>query len=386
MIKPQQKGMPCIETVVCETLAHAMGFPEFDASKRKVLFFCRGRGSGHAVPDIEIAKELLRLRPNVEFRFVSYATGAETLAEFGMPLIDIGLPEENSLLDTIVIATRIMGWLQPDLVVAHEEFGALPAAGVFQKPTIFLTDWFVDGDRITMAALRYADEILFLDEKGWFEEPSQAKGKVTYVGQILRHFEYSLADRTRARGELGLAAEAFVVAVLPGGYANEEKAPIADLVLRSFDLLDRPSKRLVWVAGSDAAALRTRTASRNDICVIERDWQIDRLMVASDVAITKANRKTVIELESLGIPSVALSAELNPIDDARARSSGGVTFRLIAETDAERLVADLNRAADQRPSPVEKPRPQGGLTIVAQQIAAALERAVRLNADIGTDS
>jgi hypothetical protein len=363
-----------------------MRFPEFETSKNRVLFFCRGRGSGHAIPDVEIAKELLGLQSNVELRFISYATGAKTLAEFGMPLIDVGLPEENSLLDTIVIATKLTGWLQPDLVVAHEEFGALPAARVFDKPAIFLTDWFVDGDRITMAALRYADQILFLDEEGWFKEPPQAKGKVTYVGQILRQFQYSLADRARARVELGLPAEAFVIAVLPGGYATEEKAPITDLVLRSFDLLDRATKRLIWVAGSDAPDLRAKTASRDDIHVIERDWQIDRLMVASDVAITKANRKTVLELESLGIPSVALSAGLNPIDDVRARSCRGVTFRLVAETDAERLVADLNWASVQRPGAVEKPRPQGGLAIVAQQIAAALKRAMSRNAVVGSDA
>jgi spore coat polysaccharide biosynthesis predicted glycosyltransferase SpsG len=145
-----------------------------------------------------------------------------------------------------------------------------------------------------------------------------------------------------------------------------------DLVLRSFDLLDRASKRLIWVAGSDTEALRTKTGTRDNVFVVEHEWQIDRLMVASDVAITKANRKTVIELESLGIPSVALSAGLNPIDDARARSCEGVTFRLISETDAELLVSDLERAMDRRPVAVEKPHPERGATIVARHIAAAL--------------
>lgn len=85
----------------------AMAFPEFEPNKRKVLFFCRGRGSGHAIPDIEITNELLRLRGDVEVRFVSYATGAKTLAEFGFPVIDLGLPELNSLLDVIVLATKV---------------------------------------------------------------------------------------------------------------------------------------------------------------------------------------------------------------------------------------------------------------------------------------
>jgi hypothetical protein len=353
-----------------------VAFPEFEpnqtTNQKKVLFFCRGRGSGHAIPDIEITKELLRLRTDIEVRFVSYATGARTLAEFGFSVIDLDLPELNSLLDVIVLATKVTGWLQPDLVVAHEEFGALPAARVYDRPAIFLTDWFVEAGRITMETLRFADQILFIDKEGCFEEPPQAKGKVTYVGPVLRRFAYSLADRARARGELGLPEEAVVITVLPGSYATEARAPIADLVLRSFDLLDRTSKRLLWVAASDTEALRAKTDSRDDVLVMEREWQIDRLMVASDVAITKANRKTVIELESLGIPSVALSAGLNPIDDARARSCEGVTFRLISETDAELLVSDLERAMDRRPVAVEKPHPERGATIVARHIAAAL--------------
>jgi len=350
----------------------AMAFPEFEPNKRKVLFFCRGRGSGHAIPDIEITNELLRLRGDVEVRFVSYATGATTLAEFGFPVIDLGLPELNSLLDVIVLATKITGWLQPDLVVAHEEFGALPAARVYDRPAIFLTDWFVESERITMGTLRFADQILFIDDEGYFEEPPQAKGKVTYVGPVLRRFAYSLADRPRARCELGLPEGAVVIAVLPGSYATEERAPIADLVLRAFDSLDRTSKRLIWIAGSDTEPLRTKAGSRDNVQVMEREWQIDRLLVASDVVITKANRKTVVELESLGIPSLALSAELNPIDDARARSCEGVTFRLISETNAELLVSDLKRAMDRRPAAVEKPQPERGAMLAAQHIAAAI--------------
>jgi UDP-N-acetylglucosamine:LPS N-acetylglucosamine transferase len=363
---------PCTVSLRCGTLAHAMGFPEFEPNRKKVLFFCRGRGSGHAIPDIEITKELLTLRPDVEVRFVSYATGATTLAELGFQVIDLGLPELNSLLDVIVLATKLTAWLQPDLVVAHEEFGALLAARVFDKPAIFLTDWFVDGDRITMAALRFADQILFIDKPGYFEEPPQAKGRVTYVGPILRRFEYSLADRSQARRELGLSDDAVVISVLPGSHATEARAPIADLVLRSFDLLDSSTKFLVWVAGSDTLAIRNKAGARDDVIVKERDWKIDRLMVASDVVITKANRKTVLELESLGIPSVALSMELNPIDDARTRSCESVTFRLASEMDAELLASDISRAMSRGPFQVEKPRPEKGATIAARQIAAVL--------------
>ena len=76
---------------------------EFNPDKEKILFFCRGRGSGHAIPDIEVVKELATVRPEAEVRFVSYGTGATTLAEHGHEVIDIQLPELNSMLTLAVI-------------------------------------------------------------------------------------------------------------------------------------------------------------------------------------------------------------------------------------------------------------------------------------------
>lgn len=313
-----------------------MPFPEFDPAKKKLLFFSRGRGRGHAIPDIEIVKELQKKSDDIDLRFVSYGTGARTIEEFGFPLIDLGLPEENSLTDTLVLAGKLIGWLQPDLVVSHEEFAVLPAAKIFDKPAVFLTDWFVEPERITMATLRYADEILFLDEPGIFEEPPYVKGKVTYIGPILRRFEYTKKDRNRAREELGLPRDAMVVAVLPGSW-TEERVPSYDLVMGAFDLLDRDPKRLIWVAGADYEMLREKTAGREDILVIERDWKIERIMVACDVAVTKANRKTLLELDHLGIPTVTLSHGSNPIDELRASRLSSTRTLPSGETDQDAL-------------------------------------------------
>ena len=155
-----------------------MPFPEFDPGKKKILFFSRGRGRGHAFPDMEIVRELQKQSDDVQVRFVSYGTGARTIQQFGFPLIDLGLPEEGSLTQVSVLAAKLIGWLQPDLVISHEEFAVMPAAKIFDKKTVFVVDWFVEPDRLIMQMLYYADEILFLDEPGTYEEPSFLKGKV----------------------------------------------------------------------------------------------------------------------------------------------------------------------------------------------------------------
>src|SRR6185436_12342936 len=140
-----------------------MSFPEFDPDRKKVILFSRGRGSGHAVADMQIASELFELRPDVQIRFVSYGAGAKTLRERDVPVIDLGLPDANSIAATTVLTGRVIGRLQPDLVVAHEEFSALPSAKIFGKRTALITDFFGEAGTFSTESLWFADHVLFLD-------------------------------------------------------------------------------------------------------------------------------------------------------------------------------------------------------------------------------
>src|SRR5712691_3677218 len=98
-----------------------MPFPEFEREKKKVLFFSRGRGRGHAIPDVEIIRALGAVRPDAEVRIVSYGTGCATFTDLGFPVVDLGLPDTSPIAETSVLAGRLIGWLNPDLVVSHEE-------------------------------------------------------------------------------------------------------------------------------------------------------------------------------------------------------------------------------------------------------------------------
>jgi hypothetical protein len=167
-----------------------------------------------------------------------------------------------------------------------------------------------------MYLLAYADEIIFLDEPGTFDEPAHTKGKVHYTAPVLRSFSYGRADRSRARQELGLPLDAVVISVFPGSW-TEEEGPIYDLVSAAFGLISAPRKNLIWIAGSDYDLLSERAKTHPSIVIKKADWQIDRLFVASDLGITKANRKTAMELAALGIPSISLSHGLNWPDDVR---------------------------------------------------------------------
>jgi len=292
-----------------------MPFPEFEAGKKRVLFFSRGRGRGHAVPDIAIFHALTTMRGDVDVRFVSYGTGAETFRAFDISIVDLDLPDSGSIVDTSVLAGKLIGWLDPDLVIVHEEFAAIPAARIFDKRTIVLTDWFLASEGYAMNSLKFSDEILFLGQEGVYEEPSWLRGRVSYLGPLVRPFQYEPGDRSRARHELGIPQDATVLSVFPGSWP-ESQAPLLDAVIEAFDSLPQMPKRLIWLTGSDAAVVNRAIAGRQDAASFETYWDIDRLMVASDVAVTKANRKTVFELQYLAVPTIAVTFSLNPGDDA----------------------------------------------------------------------
>jgi predicted glycosyltransferase len=359
----------------------AMSSADFVPDKAGVLFFSRGRGYGHAIPDIEIARALMALRGDIDLRMVSYASGAKAIANAGLPLIELELPELNPITLTTVLAAKLIGWLRPTLVIAHEEFPAMPAAKIFDVPAVFLTDWFIEPDTYPMHALQFADAVFFLDDEGIYKEPAFLKGRVEYLGRFQRDFAYTRQDRPKARRELGIAEDAFVVSVLPGRFNTEARAPIADPVLQAFDQLSLPAKHLIWVAGDDAPTLRARTANRPDITVLDFDPQIDRIMVAADVAITKATRKTTLELESLGIPQIALSSGVNHIDDHRATRVAGLRLlktESLTPAGLARQIFTATQAQITTPSPCKHTTPES----LARELAGVTKQA-RRNAETG---
>jgi UDP-N-acetylglucosamine:LPS N-acetylglucosamine transferase len=349
-----------------------MSFPEFEPGKKRLLFFVRGRGRGHAIPDLAIVDELLALRDDVEVRLVSYATGSEAIKQHGRSLIDLPLPESGSIPEMSVIAGKLIGWLKPDLVVSHEEFAAIPAAAIFSVPSIALTDWFTGTDRYSMGSLRFAEEILFLGTEGTFPEPPWLTGKTRYVGTILRDFQYTTADQVRARRELSIPEEATVVAVFPGSW-SEERTPLADIVLQAFDALTGASKRLIWFAGADREFIASRTRGRDDVVIFDYYRDIDRLMVAANVSITKTNRKTVFELRHLNVPTIAVTYGLNPPDDIAVTSLKGVVRLQGNELNAEELRSHLERLIASPPERDEFPVCR--VAHCGELLSAALDRA-----------
>lgn len=320
----------------------------------KAMMVSRGHGKGHALPDMAIAAKVSSANPHVRWQFVSYAAGAEAYRAFGYDVLDMKAADNPPMWDMVVAFTRLIADSPPDLVVSHEEIGIIPAAKAFHIPSLFITDFFADPIHPFTQALRHAERIIFTAQQGLFTEPPYLRGKVHYVGRAVREMKYEVSDRDRVRVELHMPIDAFLVLCQPGSWLDSQ-VPLAELLLAAWELLPIASKRLVWIAGREYEAITARVGERPDIIVRREDWNLDRLMAASNILITKANRMTVYEAAAMGLPSISMSTLLNWPDDVAitavesnlALLSGDMTPEKFA-----RLIVQKARTACDRASEV----------------------------------
>lgn len=285
----------------------------------RLLFFSRGRGRGHAIPDDAIISRLGQVVPDLDVLFVSYATGARVLRNLGYDVIDLGFGENSEMFPTLIKATRIISHLQPSLVISHEEFAVPLAAKIVGVRNIFLTDWFPSDSYSLMQSISYSDTIICLDHLESIDFPAGLQSNAIFTGPVFRDFSISRTDRQDIRRELNVEKSTFLIGVIPGGASNslECNSPIWSLVTKAFEGIPSTEKKLIWIADEDFDLLSSFSSSNDRIQILKPRNDIERLMTACDVVITKGNRITTLEAAALGVQTISLSHGLNPIDDRR---------------------------------------------------------------------
>lgn len=262
-----------------------------------------------------IAKALQSIDSSAEVKFVSYSTGASTLRSGGWDLIDLNLPADNGFLPTLLCCSDVIRRENPTVVIAHEEFSALVAARLAFTPAIFISAWLPQSPGVAFDSMAYANAAIIFEAPGIFSTPASMRVRPVFVGPLARQTRYSPDDRSAARQELGIEPGSVVVSVIPGGGATEKKAPLFGTVLDAFQRIQSESKRLYWLGGPDAADLRAATGLPAGVQILDHQPDIDRILVSSDVVVTKGTRGATYDAAMLGVPSISLSFGLNPIDD-----------------------------------------------------------------------
>jgi hypothetical protein len=284
-----------------------------NASQNINFVFSRGRGFGHAIPDMDIVAEIGKMDRAIDVHFASYATDASVLEAKGHKLTNLNLPENNAFVETLVASHRLITESKPDVIVAHEEFSAIVAARLTGVPSIFISAWLPPAGSIGAESLLSASSILVIDVPGLFPVPTGTTAHVHYSGPILRKMKYTWKDRLVLRRENGIPDEALAILVVPGGWASEERSPIVETVFSAYAMLTRAPKHLIWLAGKDTESIKQRAAASGlgGVTVLPHCDPIERVMAACDVVITKGTRGITMDATSVGVPSISLSPGLN---------------------------------------------------------------------------
>jgi hypothetical protein len=325
-------------------------------SDEQFVFFSRGMGRGHAIPDNEIARAILLRLQNARIRFVSYGTGAETLRQLGWDVVDLGVPEHVSFPEMLISTIPLLSELSSDIVIAHEEYAPLCVAKAMNRSSLCLTDWFGSEELLEMQSLRCADKVFFLDDAGYYDEPSYLRGRVEYCGYVTGPLS-TTPVKSECRRALDIPVEATTLLCAPGGAQmfSEERTPLFQLALSAYDLLPMEVKRLIWVCSDvDYNSLRDTVAGRDDIMLMTPHQGFSRTLQACDLLLTKGNRCTLFEGETLGIPSMSVSFGVNPIDDYRVtRMRSHIALRakgLTAKTLRDNMLLSLTKLPRLKPT------------------------------------
>lgn len=247
-------------------------------------------------------------------------------------------------------------------------------------PSVFLTDWFLNEEWLHMQCLQYATEVIFMDEPGYFNEPSYLHGKIHYTDSVFRRLNCDSEDRASARIKLNLPQSCTVITVVPGGSLmhGEARAPLFDVAFGAFRLMSAPQKQMLWITGNpDYDALTERTLGRDNISIIKPLRDFTTVLMASDLVITKGNRTPLMECEILGVPSISISSGQNPVDDLRiARIPTNTALRLRG-LNAETLRNHIERSLSgksQWPTRTDRDVLRGG-RLTAQRLYSHIESA-----------
>ncbi len=283
----------------------------------KILYLSRGRGFSHAMYDSLILKELKNINKDLSILVASYDKGYIYFRGNGFRPFNLGLKQNDEL--TLKAGLRMWSLIRkfkPDLIISDEVFIVLHITKGLKIPSILITHWFFETynkKHPIIPAVKKADYVIFVDTPLFHTIPYDFNVHLTFVGPVIREFEYSLKDKKKARDELGINMEDKVILVTPGG-RHKDRNRLLEVTIEVFKELQGKNLKLILLTGELYEEFLGRFAGDDSIIVKDYDWKIDRLMVASDLVICKGTFMTMWELAYLGVPSISIPDLSNPVD------------------------------------------------------------------------
>ena len=336
-------------------------------TSRPVYALLAGGGTaGHVIPGLAVARSLVeRGHPPDSLLFVGSDHGIETelVPEAGFGFVGLpgrGLQRRVTLANVAAVAGLLIAVVRgialvrrtrPKVVVVVGGFAsaACTIGALLWRVPMVVTEQNARAGAANRLAGRFAKAAAVA-----FPETDLPRRVVT--GNPVRP-EILAADRTRdgaaARAELALPDDRTVVAVFSGSLGSRSINTAVRGLVEIWR--DRGDLAIRHVVGSrDWDELGSPPDLPGDGLLyqtVRYEDHMDRLLVAADLAVTRAGGNTVAELAVVGVPAVLVPLPIAPRDHQTANAAvvlraGGAVLVADAELTADRLARELQPLLD----------------------------------------
>lgn len=287
----------------------------------RVLFAGGGTG-GHINPAISIADYIKEREPDFQALFVGTKAGLETklvpAAGYDIRYIDVQGFNRKKIYKNVKVVCKllksrsdckkIIQEFQPDVVVCTGGYVSGPVCMAAHKLGIpsFIHEQNVYPGLTVKGAEKYVSKVAVS-----FDETVRHMGrpdKCVVTGNPVRK-EILQADYARARKELGLPDKPFVLVF--GGSLGADK--INETMLGVLKYLQREQKFLLLFGTGDRNFEKITKAIKQEKIILPDTVKIvpyidnmQQVMAAADVVVSRAGAITVSEIAALGKPSVLI--------------------------------------------------------------------------------
>ncbi len=289
--------------------------------KAPTILFAAGGTAGHVNPALAIARELMKLRPELQIVFTGNAEGIEhelvNKSEFEFYWIQSApLPVKKNPVTLFDAGRRMLrGYRQASkLINKLNVIGAVGAGGYATVPLIlaaknkkikhYLHEQNAHAGKSTTSLAKDAD-IAFISYESTKASFSKAKRTVFSGNPVAEEF-YEL-DKFEARKELGIRDDEFYILITGGSLGantlNDASIELDEIFSKQENL---PNYKIHLVSGKktyDEYLARVDSDS-DSIKISDYIYNMPVEMAASDIVICRAGAGTCAELQALGKPSV----------------------------------------------------------------------------------
>ena len=335
-----------------------------------VIFTCGGTG-GHINPAIAVAKAYQQRHPDANILFIGamYAMEEKLVPKEGFEIKcvessyglsrGLGLKSLSENLTGVVRTVKalnrcrkIIKEFKPDVIMGTGGYACFPAlltGSLMGIPTCVHESNAQPGLTTRLLAKRVdRTMICFAESAAGYEDPS----KLTAVGMPIRQ-EFIRPDRAKARKELGIGEEEFVVVSAFGSLGAQK---MNEIVAEMFLLEQKAgfpfrhvhaTGRRGWDWMPDQVRASGIDLSKCDrIDLREYLYDMAKLMAAADVFISRSGASTCNEIAACGVPSILIPSP-NVTDNHQEKNAwvlsnkGGAVTILEADCTAQVLLEQV---------------------------------------------